>query len=97
MSYSDYLVQWRSRHQGTGLHVLDAGRSSFLDSGQGASPRVTVPQSWRRETWPHRTFTDVRPAFRDKVGDFAELVVASVFMAAVFAEMAMLFGGPALH
>ena len=97
MSYSDYLVQWRNRHQRTGLHVLDAGRSGFLDSGPSASPDVTVAQSWRRETWPYRTLTDLRPAFGDKARDFAELVVAAVFMAAVFAEMAMLLGGAALH
>lgn len=96
MSYSNYLVQWPNRGPGTGLQALDAGRSSFLESGQGASPTVTVPQTWRRETWPYRTFTALRPGFGDKVRDFAELVVAAVFMAAVLAEMAMLFG-PALH
>jgi hypothetical protein len=97
MSYSDYLVQWRNRHQGTDLHVLDVGRSGFLDSGPSASPGVTVPQPWRREVWPDRSLTDLRPAFGDKARDFAELVVVAVFMAAVFAEMAILFGGAALH
>ena len=97
MSYSDYLVQWRNRHQRTGLHVLDAGRSSFLDSVPSASPSVTVPQPLRREVWPDHSLTDLRPAFGDKVRDFAELVVTAVFMAAVFAEMAMLLGGAALH
>ena len=33
----------------------------------------------------------------DKVRDFAELVVVAVFVAAVFAEMAILLDGPAFH
>ena len=77
MSYSDYLVQWRT-------------------PGQGGSPAAATRQPWRLETWPYRTFSDLRPTFGDKVRDFAELVVAAVFMAAVFAEMAMLLG-PGLH
>ena len=77
MSYSDYLVQWRTPRP-------------------GSSPAVTTRQLWRRETSPYRTFADLRPAFGDKVRDFAELVVVAVYMAAVFAEMAMLLG-PVMH
>ena len=77
MSYSDYLVQWRT-------------------PGKGGAPAVTTRQLWRREIWPYRNFTDLRPAFGDKVRDFAELVVVAVYVAAVFAEMVMLFG-PAIH
>ena len=77
MSYSDYLVQWRTPRP-------------------GGSPAVTTRQLWRRETSPYRTFTDLRPALGDKVRDFAELAVVVVYLAAVFAEMAMLLG-PVMH
>lgn len=77
MSYSDYLVQWRT-------------------PGQGGSPAVNTRQLWRRETRTYRTITDRRSAFGDKVRDCAELVVVAVYLAAVFAEMVMLFG-PAIH
>ena len=77
MSYSDYLVQWRT-------------------PDQRDSPAANTRQLWRRETRTYRTITDRRSAFGDKIGDFAELVVVAVYLAAVFAEMAMLLG-PAIH
>ena len=73
MSYSDYLVQWRTPRPGGSL-------------------AVTTRRLWRRETWPYRTFTDLRPAFGDRVRDFAELAVVAVYLSAVFAEMATLLG-----
>jgi hypothetical protein len=124
MSYSDYLVQPRTRGQGGSpavgrrqrggrearpyltfgaasgqdvlSHVLDPGRSSFLDLGQGRSPAAGRRQRAGRKTWPYRNLTDPRPVFGEKVRDVAELVMVAVYASAALAEMVMALSPP-LH